>query len=168
MLILQVGFLILIFLQSRVGYAKLLTVQDINTYHVQVTSGSSLYVVHLKDNKCTCRRFDLEKLPCAHAIAAAENRKISPISLCHPYFHTRYLSNSYASAIMPRDFAIPVPEHVVNKVCLPPVPKQQPGRPKNSRIKSALEIAMENKKPRKQYTCGNCNQVGHNRKTCNL
>jgi len=34
------------------------------------------------------------------------------------------------------------------------------------RIKSALEIAMEKKKPRKQYNCGNCKQIGHNRKTC--
>lgn len=142
--------------------------QDIDAHQVQVTSGTSLHVVNLNARKCTCRRFDMEKLPCAHAIAAAESRKVSRISSCHPYYHKNYLCNSYANAIMPRDFAIPVPEHVATMVCLPPVARQQPGRPKNSRIKSALEIAMAKKKPRKQHTCGNCNQVGHNRKTCTL
>ena len=67
---------------------------------------------------------------------------------------------------MPRNFDIPVPENVVSKICLPPEARQQPGRPKKSRIKSALEIAMEKKKPRRQHTCGNCKQIGHNRKTC--
>ncbi|XP_010507131.1 PREDICTED: uncharacterized protein LOC104783707 [Camelina sativa] len=153
-------------LQSRVDYAKLLNVQDIDAHQIQVTSASSLHVVNVKDKKCTCCRFDLEKLPCAHAIAAAEHRKVSRISMSHPYFYTNYLYSSYENTIMPRDFAQSVPEAVAKDVCLPPIPRQQAGRPKNSRIKSALEIAMEKKKPRKLYTCGNCNQVGHNRKTC--
>lgn len=140
--------------------------QDIDAHQVQVTNGLSLHVVNLSDKKCTCRRFDLEKLPCAHAIAAAKKRKVSRISICHPYFHKNYFVNSYANTIMPRDFAIPVPEHVATTVCLPPIPRQHPGRPKKSRIKSALEIAMDKKRPRKQHTCGKCNQEGHNRTTC--
>ncbi|CAD5318413.1 unnamed protein product [Arabidopsis thaliana] len=151
--------------KSRVEHAKLLSVQDIDANQVQVTFGASLHVVNLKDKKCSCRRFDLENIPCAHAIAAAEKRKLSRISLCHPYFQKNYLCKSYANAIMPRDFDIPVPENVVSKICLPPEARQQPGRPKKSRIKSALEIAMEKKKPRRQHTCGNCKQIGHNRKT---
>ncbi|XP_019093349.1 PREDICTED: uncharacterized protein LOC109129530 [Camelina sativa] len=155
-------------LQGRMDYAKLLTVQDIDEHQVQVTSGTSLHVVNLRDKKCTCRRFDLEKLPCAHAIAAGEYRNISRISMSHPYYRKNYVYTSYANAIMPREFDKSVPGHVIMKVCSAPIPKQQPGRPKNSRIKSALEIAMEKKKPRKLYTCGNCNKVGHNRKTCTL
>jgi len=46
--------------------------QDIDVVKAQVTIGTSLYVLNLVDKKCTCRRFDVEKLPCAHAIAAAE------------------------------------------------------------------------------------------------
>ena len=140
--------------------------QDIDANQVQVTFGASLHVVNLKDKKCSCRRFDLEKIPCAHALAAAEKRKLSRISLCHPYFQKNYLCKSYANAIMPRNFDIPVPENVVSKICLPPEARQQPGRPKKSRIKSTLEIAMEKKKARKQHTCDNCKQIGHNRKTC--
>lgn len=153
-------------MQGRVEYAKLLTVQDIDAHQVQVTFGASLHVVNMKDKKCTCRRYDLEKIPCAHAIAAGEKRKVSRISMCHSYYHKSYLCNAYANAIMPRDFGKPVPDDVATKICLPPEARQQPGRPKKSRIKSSLEIAMDKKKPRKQHTCGNCNQIGHNRKTC--
>ncbi|XP_010456723.1 PREDICTED: uncharacterized protein LOC104738215 [Camelina sativa] len=96
-------------LQSLVKYAKVPTVQDIDANQVQVTGGSSLHVVNLKYKRCTCCRFDLEKLPFAHAIAACEKRKISRISMCHLYFRRSYLCDSYATAIMPRDFATPVP-----------------------------------------------------------
>lgn len=106
-------------------------------------SGSSIHIVNLRDKKCTCCRFDLEKLPCAHAIAAAEKKNISRIAMCHHYFHKTYLYNAYANPIMPRDCALPVPENVAAQICLPPEVKQQPGRPKKSRIKSALEIATE-------------------------
>lgn len=158
----------LLFWQSRVENAKVLSVQDIDSYHVQVTSGTSLHVVNLRDKKCSCRRFDMETLPCAHAIAAAESRHISRISLCHAYFHKMYLYYSYSTPIMPRDFALPIPVHVATKVCLPPIAKQQPGRPKKSRMKSVLEIALARKRPRKHHTCTNCNEIGHNRKTCKI
>ena len=150
-------------------YSKLLSVQDIDAYQVQVTGGgSSLHVVNLRDKKCLCCRFYMEKLPCAHALAAAESRNISPISLCHPYFSSGYLYNTYSTAIMPRDFSLPIPEYVVTKVCAPPIPKQLPGRPKQSRIKPILEIAMEKKRPRKQHLGDHCNEVGYNRTTCKI
>jgi len=62
----------LFILQNRIKYAQLMDYQDIDVVKAQVTIGTSLYVLNLVDKKCTCRRFDVEKLPCAHAIAAAE------------------------------------------------------------------------------------------------
>jgi len=131
-----------------------------------VRFGASLHVINLKDRKCLCCIFDLEKKPRAHAIAEGEKRKVSRISMCHPYYHKNYVCSSYANAIMPRDFAILVPEQVVTTICLPPESRQQPGRPKRSRVKSALKIVMDKTKPIKQHACGNCNQVDHNRLTC--
>ena len=155
--------------QNRVVKSKLLTVQNIDAVRVQVTGVcGSVNVVNLRDKKRTCRRFDLEKMPCKHAIAAAEKMNISCISLCHLYYHRSYLYNSYATAIMPRYFSVPVPEYFAIKVCSPPLCKQQPWRPKKSRVKPCLEIALEKKRARKQNACGNCNEVGHNRKTCKL
>ncbi|CAA7016307.1 unnamed protein product [Microthlaspi erraticum] len=153
-------------LESRVEDAKLGTAQEIDGHQSQVTCGGVLHVVNLTEKKCTCRRFDLDKLPCVHAIAAAEAKGMSQIALAHTYFRRTSLYNSYAKNVMPRDVSFPVPENVIAKLCKPPVVHQPPGRPKNSRMKSALEVAMENKRPRKENTCGKCNKIGHNRATC--
>ncbi|CAA7016063.1 unnamed protein product [Microthlaspi erraticum] len=153
-------------LEKRVQQAKLYKVQAIDVHHAQVTCGMSLNVVNLKEKKCSCRRFDVEKLPCVHAIAAAEARRISPISKCDPYYHKNYFYNAYSTSVMPRDAASPVSEDVASKVCSPPIVRNPPGRPKNSRMKSALEKATAKKRPRKEYTCSRCHRVGHNCKTC--
>ncbi|XP_024013356.1 uncharacterized protein LOC112087716 [Eutrema salsugineum] len=89
-----------------------------------------------------------------------------PISLCHHYYHTSYLQQAYAVSVMPRDVALPVPDEVATKICLPPDVRNRPGRPKKIRIKGAFEAAMASKRPRKIPKCGNCGQGGHNRLTC--
>ncbi|XP_033148539.1 uncharacterized protein LOC103844709 [Brassica rapa] len=156
-------------LHGRVTAARDLAVQRIDDHHTEVkygSSGESLHVVNLVERKCTCRRFELEKLPCVHAIAAAEYRNVSRISLCSPYYTSNYLVSAYAESVMPVDSAQPVPELVANQRCLPPTVRQPPGRPKKNRMKSALEVALSKKRPRKEHTCSRCRQSGHNAKTC--
>lgn len=97
----------------------MLTVQAIDLHHSQVTTGLSLHIIDLTGRQCTCRRFDKKKLPCVHAIAAAEARKQCSISLCHPYYHSSYLWSAYSTSIMPRDQASRVPENITN--CFPPI-----------------------------------------------
>ncbi|XP_010495718.2 PREDICTED: uncharacterized protein LOC104772855 [Camelina sativa] len=60
-------------------------------------------------------QFDLEKLPCAHAIVAGEFRNISRISMSHPYYRKHYIHASYENAIMPRELDKSVPGHVITK-----------------------------------------------------
>ncbi|KAL1190833.1 Protein FAR1-RELATED SEQUENCE 6 [Cardamine amara subsp. amara] len=153
-------------LEDRVSGAKQATVQTIDSRHIQVICGSSLHVVNLDSKRCTCRRFDIDKLPCVHAIAAAEHKNVSRVSLCHPYYFSQFLGNAYAGSVMPNDFAVPVPDDVGIQVCTPPIPRNQPGRPKISRMKSCLEVASEKKRRRKQHTCSLCKKEGHNAKTC--
>ena len=148
-----------------------MTVQRIDDHHTEVKYGSfseSLNVVNLVERKCTCRRFEREKLPCVHAIAAAEYNNVCRISLCSPYYNSEYLVSAYAESIMPADEAQPIPEIVADQPCLPPYIRQQPGRPKKNMMKSALEVAFQNKCPRKEHTCSRCRQSGHNAKTCQM
>ena len=117
----------------------------LDAHHTEVTygsSGESLHVVNLVLRKCTCWRFKREKLPCVHAIAAAEYNTVCRIFLCSPYYNSEYLVSAYAESIMPADEAQPVPEIVANQPCLPPYIRQQPGRPNKNRMKSALEVAL--------------------------
>ncbi|CAA7062236.1 unnamed protein product [Microthlaspi erraticum] len=90
-------------LEAKVDISRQLTVQEIDEHQFQVTGGISLHVVHLREKRCTCRRFDLDKIPCVHAIAAAEACNRLRISLSHLYFHRNYLHNAYSKTIMPRD-----------------------------------------------------------------
>lgn len=46
---------------------------------------------------------------------------------------------------------------------LPPITKRPPGRPRMARRRDADEPA-----PSKQRRCGNCHQLGHNKKRCNM
>ncbi|KAL0749115.1 hypothetical protein Bca101_031118 [Brassica carinata] len=156
-------------LKGRVTAARDWTVQRIDDHQTEVkygAAGESLNVVNLVERKCTCRRFDVEKLPCVHAIAAAEERNVSRISLYSPYYKSAYLVSAYAESVMPVDSALPVPDNVANVQCFPPFIRQQPGRPKKNRMKSALEVALANKRPRKEHTCSRCRQSGHNAITC--
>ncbi|XP_048622803.1 uncharacterized protein LOC111211145 [Brassica napus] len=121
-------------LHGRVTAARELTVQRIDDHYTEVKYGSSsesLNVVNLVERKCTCRRFEHEKLPCVHAIAAAEYNNVCRISMCSPYYNSEYLVSAYAESIMPADSAQPVPKIMANQPCLPPYILQQPGRPKN-------------------------------------
>ncbi|XP_048608912.1 uncharacterized protein LOC125584464 [Brassica napus] len=154
-------------LHGRVTAARELTVQRIDDHHTEVKYGSSsesLNVVNLVERKCTCRRFEREKLPCVHVIAAAEYNNVCRISLCSPYYNSEYLVSAYAESIMPADEA----EIVADQPCLPPYIRQQPGRPKKNRMKYALEVALQNKRPRKEHTCSRCRHSGHNAKTCQI
>ena len=141
-------------------------VQTIDAFRVQVTYGTSLHVVNVDAKRSACRLFEKEKLPCIHAITAAKHMCVSRISLYSPYYKSSYLVNAYVGAIMPSDTEVPVPQIVIDQPCLPPIVVNQPGRPNKLRMKSALEVAVENKRPRKEHACSRCKEVGHNVKTC--
>ncbi|XP_023636060.1 uncharacterized protein LOC111829975 [Capsella rubella] len=153
-------------LEGRVTASRLFEVQPIDALRVQVQYGTSLHVVNLDAKRCTCRRFEQEKIPCVHAIAAAEHMGVSHISLVDLTYRSNYLVNAYADSISPTDIALTVPEIVTNQPCVPLNIATQPGRPKKSRIKSTVEIALQNKRLRKPHACSRCKEVGHNEKTC--
>lgn len=43
-------------------------------------------LVHLQNHICTCRKFDLEQLPCKHAIAVCRHLKLNPYSFASSYY----------------------------------------------------------------------------------
>ncbi|XP_010480419.1 PREDICTED: uncharacterized protein LOC104759155 [Camelina sativa] len=155
-------------LQARVVRASLLDVQEIDQNQYEVRSGPNMHVVNLSQKKCSCRMFDVDKIPCIHAIAAAQTANVSRISKCHQYFRTEYLRLGYAKSVMPKDESCPLPNNVVEKIVKTPPVRTQSGRPKLTRAKGPYEIAMQSKRPRKAHCCGNCGHTEHNRQTCNV
>ncbi|XP_010481117.1 PREDICTED: uncharacterized protein LOC104759953 [Camelina sativa] len=152
-------------LQARIEHSRRLKVQEIDEDRFEVSGGTSTHVVNLRYKRCSCRRFDLERMPCVHAIAAAYTANISVINQHHPYFRRDSLCSGYAEAIMPIDTSCIVPTDITPSRCKPPFVRNPPGRPKMSRMKSFVEVALETKRPRKQHA-SQCQHVGHNRTTC--
>ncbi|XP_073158870.1 uncharacterized protein [Henckelia pumila] len=66
-----------------------------------VYGSTSNELVDLQSKSCTCRKFDIDKIPCSHAIAAAYNENISVYELCTDDYTTRYWLKAYTDPVYP-------------------------------------------------------------------
>ncbi|KAH0877887.1 hypothetical protein HID58_065281, partial [Brassica napus] len=81
-----------------------LTVQHINAYRSHVTGGALDCVVDIRERSCTCRKYDIDKIPCEHALASADKRpNLHLQTLVHPYYTKSNLSGAYAESVNPVD-----------------------------------------------------------------
>ncbi|KAK3194153.1 hypothetical protein Dsin_025463 [Dipteronia sinensis] len=96
------------------------------------------WTVNLLEKICTCKVFDLDHLPCAHALAAARERNLDYTSLCADYYKKEVLADAYSILIMsvghPNTWVIP--PDIKNRVVLTPDIRTQSGRPRRSRFQS--------------------------------
>ncbi|XP_022847562.1 uncharacterized protein LOC111370091 [Olea europaea var. sylvestris] len=146
-------------MRKKYNDAKGLIVVPINEYELHVGVENEMYIVNLEARTCSCREFDLKKLPYKHALAVAKFKGISCCSLCSLYYISASWKQAYAECIYPvtneADWEISNQPKV-----LPPLSnRRQSGRPKNRRIPSRGE-------GRKTRKCSRCGQRGHNRLTC--
>ncbi|RVW45505.1 hypothetical protein CK203_091441 [Vitis vinifera] len=148
-------------LHSRYNMSATYLVEPINSKECNVNYVGISAQVNLDTRSCTCRQFDLDHIPCAHAIAACSFYNISCYTLCSKYFTTKALLSSYSECIYPTGSEIDwvVPNHIHDKVVLPPKTRRPTGRPRKVRISSGGEGKHTSR-------CSRCGQYGHNRKTC--
>ena len=148
-------------LRQRYNTSTTYEVQTINSKEYNVRYNGVSDHVNLHTRSCTCRQFDLDHIPCAHAIAASKYAQISCYSICSEYYTVKSLLSSYAESIYPpgpqRDWV--VPDDISMRVVLPPITRRPAGRPRKERIPSG----GEGKRSRR---CGRCGDYGHNRKSC--
>ncbi|GMN52671.1 hypothetical protein TIFTF001_021815 [Ficus carica] len=125
-------------LRRRFDEAGSLTPYQPNENEYTVIGGDCNACVNLTTRSCTCRVFDIDKIPCIHAIAAAETiYPVPPESQWHN-----------------------IPEEVrAIKVAAPNVEMFR-GRPRLTRFPSQGECIV------KKYKCASCGQKGHNSKKC--
>ncbi|XP_024171535.1 uncharacterized protein LOC112177478 [Rosa chinensis] len=131
---------------------------------------NSLHDVNLSAMTCTCRRWNLNGLPCPHEISCIYSKGYSP----EDYVHEAYSQKKYMLAYEPAINPIPGVHEwdVVEKPIIPPKYTRGPGRPKLSRNKEPSELpppAGATKLPKSYYskvTCSKCKKKGHNTRTC--
>ncbi|XP_050111795.1 uncharacterized protein LOC126590369 [Malus sylvestris] len=134
---------------------------SINHYALQVHEADLYHIVDLNAKSCTCRRFDLDQLPCVHATAACRIRNTSVYIMCSKFYTANAIMLAYAEPIWPvgNKSEWSVPEEVHNRVVLPPIRQVVSGRRKTNRIPSQGEEKIVKK-------CSRCGGTCHNRQTC--
>ncbi|KAL1193544.1 hypothetical protein V5N11_025741 [Cardamine amara subsp. amara] len=87
--------------EARRVEADTLAVQPINLNQFHVTGGSQDPVVDMQKLSCSCGAFDIEKIPCKHAIAVAKKKQIQAHTLSDPCYTRNYLFAAYSESIFP-------------------------------------------------------------------
>ncbi|XP_019235696.1 PREDICTED: uncharacterized protein LOC109216024 [Nicotiana attenuata] len=120
-------------------------------------------MVFLKDRTCSCRRFQLDELPCAHAWAVLKYKYIDHIEYCSVYYTRKYLLMTYEIPIYPisDESTWKIPVDVLDEKVLPPDVTKTIGRPRKGRCKPISE-----RERKRSISCGQCGEEGHSRKTC--
>ena len=108
---------------------------------------------------CSCRVWDVEEIPCAHALAVPQMLNLDTYSYVSEFYYRETLSTTYNGSIQPvgSHFDWKVVDSVMK--ILPPVLKRQAGRPRKQRISYIGEFSSSTR-------CSNCNRKGHNIRTC--
>ena len=125
-------------------------------------------IVRLDQRTCTCRRWQLNGIPCLHACAVIYMHKQKP----DDYLDACYTIDKYMEGYAPRVFSGEGPNTwPVDDPCdpiMPPIVRRAPGRLKIARQREADEPTNPYKLTRSGYTvkCENCGGLGHNYKSC--
>ncbi|XP_022888669.1 uncharacterized protein LOC111404142 [Olea europaea var. sylvestris] len=128
-------------------------------YHVN--DGYASYLVNMEERTCTCNYFQVDKIPCAHALAVIAKIKEDSYSYCSVFYTTNMYIQTYSASIFPLGDHNEwnVPDEVRARIILAPNPKRKSGQPKEKRIPSKGEKTQSAK-------CGRCGNYGHNRRSC--
>ncbi|KAF7150876.1 hypothetical protein RHSIM_Rhsim02G0220600 [Rhododendron simsii] len=115
--------------------------------------------VDIGRHSCTCTQWQLNGVPCVHAVCAIKKSGKSLNACVERYFHVECYREAYSRPIMP----VPMlwkPEVAGDAVILPPISRKPPGRNKKKRIRSFGEKVRAIK-------CARCGKRGsHNRRSC--
>ncbi|XP_062088924.1 protein FAR1-RELATED SEQUENCE 5-like [Humulus lupulus] len=145
--------------QNRLG--RTMNVYSVGHQIYQVVDGNLEFVVEILKRSCTCRKWDLDEIPCSHACAAIRKANLCHYTYVSDFYMKDVFVSTYNGIIHPvgSQKFWDIPDIVKDHVVLPPIVRRRAGRPKKKRIPSAGE-------KRRQIKCGRCNENGHNRKRC--
>ncbi|XP_014625195.2 uncharacterized protein [Glycine max] len=125
------------------------------------------YVVNLKQQTCSCRKWELTGISCTHAIACMWINGVEPELSVNSYYRKSTVLTTYSFIVYPCNGPNLWPP-LQTPVMLPPIMRRAPGRPKKARNKKNDESTKRPYLPRqsRSVVCKNCKAIGHNRRTC--
>uniref|UniRef100_A0A0A9D6Y0 SWIM-type domain-containing protein n=1 Tax=Arundo donax TaxID=35708 RepID=A0A0A9D6Y0_ARUDO len=143
-----------------------------NKVEFEIVSSERTNIVDTQARCCSCLRWQIYGLPCAHAVAALLSCGEDPRLYAHDCFSVMKYRETYSQPIYP----IPGRSHWNNLfsalqgvgskadvMLSPPKIRRPPGRPKMKILK------MESlKRPKRMVQCGRCHLLGHSQKKCSM
>ncbi|XP_017982385.1 PREDICTED: uncharacterized protein LOC108663291 [Theobroma cacao] len=121
--------------------AHCFVVKPINRVEFEVKDRKMDGLVNLSTKTCSCCEFQIDLLPCSHAIVAISKCKREAIEFCADYYKTTVFMEGYAGSIRlvghPSEWDMP--PHVKQIIVLPPPWQSQARRPRMRRIPSVYE-----------------------------
>ncbi|XP_009767973.1 uncharacterized protein [Nicotiana sylvestris] len=116
-------------------------VTPLASYLYSVLDKGKQRMVFLKDRTCSCRRFHLGELSCAHARAILKYKYIDHTEYCSVYYPRKYLLKTYEILIylVPDKSTWKIPAEVLDEKVLPPYVTKRIGRPRKGMCKPISE-----------------------------
>lgn len=143
-----------------------------NKVEFEIVSSERTNIVDTQARCCSCRRWQIYGIPCAHAVAALLSCGEDPRLYAHECFSIMKYRETYSQPIfsipdrsqwnLPFSFAQGAGSKAY-AVLRPPKIRRPPGRPKMKILK--IESL---KRPKRIVQCGRCHLLGHSQKKCSL
>ncbi|KAH0738512.1 hypothetical protein KY290_037217 [Solanum tuberosum] len=121
----------------------------LNNYVHSVHHEGRTYIVYLKNKTCTCKRFQMDEIPCLHAWTVIKKKHFDVGPHCSDMYKPSNLLNTYNIPITPLHDQNKwnVPEYIKDDIVRPPKHKKLPRRPsKKYRDKAYSELSWKKSK----------------------
>ncbi|KAL2893336.1 Protein FAN [Bienertia sinuspersici] len=134
----------------------------------EVDDTEDTYVVNLENKVCNCNRWTLIGIPCWHALACIQMRRLDFEQFIHLVYHVQTYSKAYTPSFraMPGQHQMEVTPYPRP---LPPPHKKLPRRPSNKKMRKEPgedEERKNLKRSKQKNKCGNCGGLGHYKNKC--
>ncbi|XP_050217675.1 uncharacterized protein LOC126668527 [Mercurialis annua] len=123
-----------------------LTVSPANDNIYTVTKTITPFSVDLEKGTCCCNIFQIDRIPCAHAVAVIRKYNKNPLLYCTKYYMTETYINTYSHTVYPmtNKSTWNIPQEVKEVIVLPPESRTKSGRPKKKRFVAGHEKRSKN------------------------
>ena len=121
--------------------------------------------VDLKNQKCSCREWQITGKPCRHALAwILSNRGVNIGDYVHEYYSVARFRAAYEGRVEALPDRSQWPDVDLGFKVYPPLLGRSARRPRKVRIRGCLEKNATKKKVK----CSRCKEFGHFAKTCQM
>ncbi|XP_019227552.1 PREDICTED: uncharacterized protein LOC109208851 [Nicotiana attenuata] len=148
---------------KKMDLACKIFVFNLDSMLFRINSEGIEFIVDLKKRTCDCLEFQLDELPCPHAIAAINKRYLQKSNYCSNWYSKKTWLKTYEGHVntVGHQKSWDIPQNVEPDITKPSDVEILQGRRQKKRHIPATESV-----PLKSTKCSRCKQVGHNKTTC--